>query len=558
MTEAELSDYLKHFFPQENSRCEWKEYKNLKNSLLGNEKDDVISYVSAIANMNGGSLVLGVMDKTLEIVGINPFNYTAQSATLTIREHCTNISTEGLSIDEHITSDTGKRVWIINIPKHMPKLPVYAHRKAWQRIEDSLVELTPERRDAILSEIELPFDWSAGVVEEATLEDLNPEAISKARIEFKKRYPLKANDVDIWDDLTFLNKAHFTIKGRITRTALIILGNEEAAHLLNPAVCQIRWSLKNNQNENIDYEIFNIPMLLAVDQVRAKIRNVKYRYVRNDTLFPEEMLRYDIFTIREPLNNCIAHQDYSKGARIEVVEIDNEKLIFRNYGQFIPDSIESVVSSDCPESIYRNPFLVQAMRNVNMVETEGGGIKKLFEKQRQRMFPMPEYDLTNGMVRVEVIGKVINEAFAQILTKNPSLSLHDIMLLDKVQKHHPICDEEIKWLRKRSLIEGRKPNFYLSATTVEPLDTANLKQQYIQNSSFDDNYFRDLIVKYMTKFKHANREAIEGLLYDKLSSVLKEQQKKDKITNLLSSLKRKGVIYYDKDIRQWGLVKRKK
>ena len=186
MTEAELCDYLKHFFPQENSRCEWKEYKNLKNSLLGNEKDDVISYVSAIANMNGGSLVLGVMDKTLEIVGINPFNYTAQSATLTIREHCTNISTEGLSIDEHITSDTGKRVWVINIPKHMPKLPVYAHRKAWQRIEDSLVELTPERRGAILSEIELPFDWSAGVVEEATLEDLNPEAISKARIELKK------------------------------------------------------------------------------------------------------------------------------------------------------------------------------------------------------------------------------------------------------------------------------------------------------------------------------------------------------------------------------------
>ena len=558
MTEAELCNYLRQFFPQENSRCEWKEYKNLKNSLLGNEKDDVISYISAIANMNGGSLVLGVMDKTLEIVGLNPHNYTAQSATLTIRDHCTNISTEGLSIDEYITSDTDKRVWIINIPKHMPKLPVYAHRKAWQRIEDSLVEITPERRNAILSEIEQPYDWSAGVIEEATLEDLNPEALAKARIEFKKRYPLKANDVDMWDDLTFLNKAHFTIKGKITRTALIILGNEEAAHLLNPAVCQIRWSLKNSRNENVDYEIFNIPMLLAVDQVRAKIRNIKYRYVRNDTLFPEEMLRYDIFTIREPLNNCIAHQDYSKGARIEVVEIDDEKLIFRNHGQFIPDSIESVVCDDCPESIYRNPFLVQAMRNVNMVETEGGGIKKLFEKQRQRMFPMPEYDLTKGMVRVEVIGKVINETFAQILTDNPSLSLNDIMLLDKVQKHHTISDEEIKWLRKRNLIEGRKPNFYLSAATVEPLETTTLKQQYIQNSSFDDNYFRDLIVKYIAKFKHANREAIEGLLFDKLSSVLKEQQKKDKITNLLSSLKRKGLIYYDKDNRHWVLVKKQK
>lgn len=87
MTDTELRNYLKQFFPQENSRCEWKEFKNLKNALLGNEKDDVISYVSAIANMSGGSLVLGVVDKTLEIIGINPYKYTAQSATLTIKEN---------------------------------------------------------------------------------------------------------------------------------------------------------------------------------------------------------------------------------------------------------------------------------------------------------------------------------------------------------------------------------------------------------------------------------------------------------------------------------------
>ena len=37
-------------------------FKNLKNSFCGNEKDDVISYVSAIANMEGGHLVIGVKE----------------------------------------------------------------------------------------------------------------------------------------------------------------------------------------------------------------------------------------------------------------------------------------------------------------------------------------------------------------------------------------------------------------------------------------------------------------------------------------------------------------
>ena len=69
MTELELQQYLLREYLQENARCERKEYKNLKNSFCGNEKDDVISYVSAIANMEGGHLVIGVKDKTLEIVG---------------------------------------------------------------------------------------------------------------------------------------------------------------------------------------------------------------------------------------------------------------------------------------------------------------------------------------------------------------------------------------------------------------------------------------------------------------------------------------------------------
>ena len=68
MLELDLQQYLLREYPQENARCEWKEYKNLKNSFCGDEKNDVISYVSPIANMEGGYLVLGVKDKALKIV----------------------------------------------------------------------------------------------------------------------------------------------------------------------------------------------------------------------------------------------------------------------------------------------------------------------------------------------------------------------------------------------------------------------------------------------------------------------------------------------------------
>ena len=152
MTELELQQYLLREYPQENARCEWKEFKNLKNSFCGDEKDDVISYVSAIANMEGGFLVVGVHDKTLEIVGTDTYNYDRQKAILRLTERCSNLSSVGLDIEEYVTDDTQKVVWVIHVPKHLPKRPVYAHDKAWQRIEDSLVELTQERLNAILDE----------------------------------------------------------------------------------------------------------------------------------------------------------------------------------------------------------------------------------------------------------------------------------------------------------------------------------------------------------------------------------------------------------------------
>ena len=90
MTELELQQYLLREYPQENARCEWKELKNLKNSFCGDEKDDVISYVSAIANMEGGFLVVGVHDKILEIVGTDTYNYDRQKTILRLTERCTN------------------------------------------------------------------------------------------------------------------------------------------------------------------------------------------------------------------------------------------------------------------------------------------------------------------------------------------------------------------------------------------------------------------------------------------------------------------------------------
>lgn len=270
-------------------------------------------------------------------------------------------------------------------------------------------------------------------------------------------------------------------------------------------------------------------------------------------MFPDEVLRYDPFTIRESLNNAIAHQDYTKAARINVVEFEDDHLVFSNYGTFLPKSIEDVVLTDTPEEVYRNPFLVDAMKNLDMVETQGGGIRKIFNLQRERFFPMPDYDLNDGKFKVTITGKIVNEDFARILISNPSLSLEDIMLLDKVQKQKIISDIEFKYLRKNSFVEGRKGNLFLSYKVIAPTNNDELKAEYIANRSFDDGHFKEMILGYIKTFRIAKRGAIDNLIIPKLSAVLTDKQKKKKVGNLLKSLRESNKIK-SVGYGEWALI----
>jgi ATP-dependent DNA helicase RecG len=542
MTEKELHNYLINNYPSENEKCEWKEFKSLKNSIAGNEGNDIISYISAISNMQGGHLVIGVKDETLEIKGIQDFaGYSIDTIRFRINGNCTNLDVEKFSVTEHKTLDTDKTIWIFKIPKHQFRLPVYAHKKTWQRIDDNLVEMTKSRLDAILTEIKINEDWSKEIVEEATLDDLDTEAIKKAKIEFIKRNPKYTSEIDKWSDLDFLNKAKITIKGKITRTALILLGKEESEHYLNSTV-KIRWNLKSLDNQDKDYEIFSIPFILKIDEVYKKIRNLKYRYLREGTLFPDEVLRYEPFIIRESLNNAIAHQDYTNGARINVVEFEDDHLVFSNYGSFLPKSVEEVVLNDTPEEVYRNPFLVEAMKNLDMIETQGGGIRKMFNFQKQRFFPLPDFDFDDNKVKVTITGKILDENFARILIKNSELKLEEIILLDKVQKKKEISESEFKHIKKCKYIEGRKPNIYLSHDIVVSVNNEELKREYLENRSFDDSHFKEMILEYLRKWGKCKRVKIDNLIIPKLSTALSEEKKKNKVTNYLSALRMEGRI----------------
>ena len=543
MTSKELQQYLLNEFPQENARCEWKEMKNLKNSFAGDEKNDV----SAIANMEGGHLVIGVQDKTLEIVGtdLSKFNLNAQSAVWKLLEHCTNLSSEGLCIDEYITEDTNKTVWTIHIPKHLPRRPVYAHKKAWQRVEDSLVEMTQERLAAILEEpIFEAKDWSAETVPNATLSDLDELAVAKARVMFKKVHASKisAEEIDAWSTEELLSNSGIMLDGKLTRAAIILLGKPVSVFKLRPAVVEVTWTLRDDRQEVVDYEHFTAPFILTVDQILSKIRNLTMRELPGGTLFPDTMKQYDDYTIREALHNAIAHQDYTLQQRINFVE-NPGYLYYANGGSFIPGTLQKALATQGPQRHFRNECLCRAMVNFNMIDTVSRGIKKMFNEQRKRHFPMPDYeiDALNKEVGVRIYGNTINDKYTKLLKENETLTLEDCILLDTVQKGHRISEDNVLALLERGLLEGNTSDYGIS------LDIAKRTKQlpdYTRNRGLDKAKLQQMILQYLQNAgsEGAKRDSIFEYVKDVLPNGMTNEQKLRKLGKLLVQMEEENLI----------------
>ena len=516
------------------------EFKEAKQSYSKDKLGEYFSALSNEANINGQQrawLVMGVKnDRT--VIGTNISDEQINEYKAEMVQHT---SPRCSFVHVHRVVKDGKTVLLFEIPPAPKGMPMSWKGHRYGRDGESIGALSDLEYDTIKAQA-FATDWSAQIINEASLDDLSKEAIQFARIQYTEKNRKLKYEIAQWTDEVFLNKTKITVKNKISRTAILLLGKPESEHFINPATSRITWILKDANNTEKDYEHFGSPLLLAVEQVRSKIRNLKYRYITSGTLFPDEVDQYDAYTIREALNNCIAHQDYTMGGKILVVENEAGMLTFSNAGNFIPKSVEQVVTSEAPEPTYRNKFLSEAMVNLNMIDTIGSGIKRMFIIQKNKFFPLPEYDLSNNKVQLTIIGKVLDINYAQKLAEMPSLTLQEIMYLDKVTKHKTLSDEEIKLLKQKGLVEGRKPNFHISSNVAA---VTGEQTEYMRQRGIDDKYCQKMIVEYLEKFKVGQKANFEKFLLDKLPDVLDIEQKRNKIKNNLQFLRKQGVIYPD-------------
>lgn len=490
------------------------EFKRAENNF---DFDDLGKYFSALSNeanlrrQEFAWLIFGYDEKKHQIVGTSYKN--GESALNKLKHDFAQHTTDGQTFREIVPVEIdGKRVLMFKIPASPRNIVIKWKGIAYGRDGESLKPLNQSKQDEIRMQAPAP-DWSAEVVPDATIDDLDEVAIAKARKMFKKVHSrISAEEVNRWSNEEFLTKCELMVNGQLTRAAIILLGKMFSDSKLRPAVAEVTWTLRNEKQDVVDYEHFSVPFILTVDEILAKIHNLTLREMPGGTLFPDTMKQYDDYTIREALHNCIAHQDYTLRQRINFVE-NPGFLYYANGGTFIPGTLENALAANGPQRFFRNACLCKAMVHFNMIDTVSRGIKKMFAEQMERRFPMPDYEIDNENkeVAVRIYGNVINERYTNMLKNNDTLTLHDCISLDAIQKGRRIDELVAQGMLQRGLIEGEAPNYRISLsvaraskqlpgyTKVRGLERDKIKHmilQYIQNAGADGTK-RDAILEYL-------------------------------------------------------------
>ena len=518
------------------------EFKEAKQSFSEDKLGQYFSALSNEANIRNaecGWLLFGISndrsvcgtayrkEKKMPSVGLRKLKHS-------ISENTNN----GITFEEIYEFEMdGKRVIAFQIPPANFATPTVWKGVPWSREHESLVEMPRHKLEFMYGQSRP--DWSKKIAYDAIFDDLDSEAVDFACSQYVEKVSETQPAVKDLDHKAILTKMGLLIRNNLTYAAIVLLGKPESVVFLDGTEPRISWTLYSSDGATSAYEHFEPPFILQVDRVLSKIRNEKYRYFdKEETLFPTEARRYSPEVIRELLHNAIAHQDFRLSGKINVLEYE-DRLVFKNEGAFIPGSIEEAIRTDYKPDYYRNPTLSRAMNKTGMMDRNAIGIRNVFDIQRNRMLPMPTYDLSvPSRVTVTLYGTVLNEDYTYLLSQDRGLELGTVLLLDLVQKGLPITKEQGRMLRERKLVEGRYPHLRISSRVAAATGT---HKDYLRKRGIDNSVFKQLILE-LLRTKPCSRADIIAALDHALPSDLTEKQKNDHVSYLLQSLRKSGLI----------------
>lgn len=468
----------------------------------------ILGYVTALCNEKGGLLVIGMEDKyPHKVVGTRQNeNSTGELEANIYRD--TGIRPKIYELYEDEAEKKG-RVLVIDVPSRPAGTVFKFEDVPLMRVGEELKPMSDEVYLSIIQENEP--DFSQQICRDATLDELDPDALSVLKEKYAKKQNnpifLTLSNRQILSDLQLI-----TDEG-VTNAAVILLGKEDFIKRVYPQASVMLEYRHSESQITFDNRIsYSQPFFIMIDRLWHDIdlRNGKFQIKEGPYIFDVPYFNEEV--IRESINNAITHRDYTRHSET-VIKQYPQKLIVTNAGGFphgvTIDNILTVPSTP------RNRLLADVLSKTGIVERSGQGIDKIFYRTLSEGKEAPDYSGSDAF-NVELILSAIiqDKAFAlfiesvqQNLAEDNKLSVFEIVVLDKIRRNEKTTALDkavIKQLMDRSLIEKRgKTNGIHYILCRSYYEFTGNTAEYSKKSDWNTSQVTSIIIPFLTKYNKA-------------------------------------------------------
>lgn len=468
----------------------------------------ILGYVTALCNEKGGSLVIGMEDKyPHKVVGTRQNeNSTGELEANIYRD--TGIRPKIYELYEDEAEKKG-RVLVIDVPPRPAGTVFKFEDVPLMRVGEELKPMSDEVYLSIIQENEP--DFSQQICRDATLDELDPDALSVLKEKYAKKQNnpifLTLSNRQILSDLQLI-----TDEG-VTNAAVILLGKENFIKRVYPQASVMLEYRHSESQITFDNRIsYSQPFFIMIDRLWHDIdlRNGKFQIKEGPYIFDVPYFNEEV--IRESINNAITHRDYTRHSET-VIKQYPQKLIVTNAGGFphgvTIDNILTVPSTP------RNRLLADVLSKTGIVERSGQGIDKIFYRTLSEGKEAPDYSGSDAF-NVELILSAIiqDKAFAlfiesvqQNLAEDNKLSVFEIVVLDKIRRNEKTTALDkavIKQLMDRNLIEKRgKTNGIHYILCRSYYEFSGNTAEYSKKSDWNTSQVTSIIIPFLTKYNKA-------------------------------------------------------
>lgn len=345
----------------------------------------IVKTVVAFANSSGGTIIIGVKDRTKDIVGI--------TNALEEEEKLANVISDSifplLIPDIEIHSFRNKELLVLNIPhvagpyyikSEGPEKGVYVRFGSTNRKADSETISSLKLFATNKTYDELPYPKG----------DLDQSQIQTA-FGWVNKYPTEKTC-----EMLGIYSNH---NGNICPSiGGVLLFSMNRVKLFPDSMIRCARFKGSNKEKIIDQTEIFVPLPFVISEVIAFIEKNTRKEGKIGPIFREDVGEYPPYAIREALTNALLHSDYSMtGCHIQIAIFD-DRIEFTNpgglpFGQTIQKALQGF-------SRLRNRVIGRVFKELNLIEQWGSGLQRILAVCERQGLQKPLIEEMNNQFKL--------------------------------------------------------------------------------------------------------------------------------------------------------------